>query len=168
MKFIRHRSSLFKLPANMAAIVGYLFLSLGVGIPIINQFTVLICLVVFVVEKKSYLVQFHTLQSAFVAMLAELFRSLGVLGISWGWNWFHWQDSTVQMLLYGVIYGLVLVQAVAAITGVLAATRWKTLCIPVAGQLTNWLLNRWKTGVNKEEYLSTVGNDGVGLKRKRK
>ncbi len=167
MKFVRHRSSLFKAPANFIAIIGYLFLSLGVGLPLVNQAAVLVCLVIFVLEKKSYLVQFHVMQAALVSVMIELLRSVGLFLVGWGWQLFGWQQNTVEILLSVVIYGLVGVQAVVAIVGVVTATRWKTFSVWVAGNITQWLLNQWPTGVKKEEYQDVSGDDGVGINLKR-
>ncbi len=166
MKFLKHDSSIFKLSAGLAAKIGYFVLALGVGLPAINQLVVLLCMAIFIVERKSYFVQINALQTAFVAMFVELLRSVGILGVSLAWQNFSLPDNVVQILLYAVVYGLMLVQVVVAVVGVLYTSRWRLVRFPVAGQLADWILSRWKTGVNKEEFLDLSGNDGVGLRRK--
>lgn len=166
MKFLKHDSSIFKMSAGLMAKIGYFILALGVGLPVVNQFVVLLCMAIFIVEKKSYFVQINALQTAFVAMLVELLRSLGILAVSLAWQTFSLPDSVVQVLLYIVVYGLVLVQVVVAVVGVLYTTRWRLIKFPLAGQLADWILSRWKTGVSKEEFLDPSTGDGVGLRRK--
>ncbi len=165
MKFIPHRSSLFKLSANMVSVAGYLLLAIAVGSPIFNHFAVFACLLLFVFEKKSYMVQVQAMQTAFVAMFVEVFRSIGIFAISWGWQMFGWQDATIHTMMSVLVYGLMLVQAVLAVLGSVNAVKWKVLLIPGISGLSNWILKR-STGVKKEDYLDNSENDGVSLKKK--
>ena len=166
MQFIKHKSGIFNFDANWIALVGYFILSIGLGFPAINQIAIMVCLVVFVVEKKSYMVQFHVVQAAFLGMFIELLRSIGIFVVSWLWQLLSLSENTVQMLLLGIIYGTVLTQAAISLIGIVSAFRWKIVKFPLVGRFTSWLLGRWPTGVKKEEYLSLSGKDGVGIKDK--
>lgn len=165
MKFIPHRSSLFKLTANLVSVAGYLLLAIAVGSPMFNHLAVFACLLLFVFEKKSYMVQMQAMQTAFVAMFIELIRSVGIFAISWGWQMFGWQESTIYTMMNVVIYGLILVQALVAVIGSVNAVKWKVIMIPGISKLSAWILSH-STSVKKEDYLDNSGKDGVSIKKK--
>ena len=80
MKYIRHESSIFNLPASVVGAAAYLLVGVGMLVPLVAQFSLLVALALFLLERRSQMARAHCLQATLLQALYNLIRAhLGVL-----------------------------------------------------------------------------------------
>ena len=151
-RYLPHTSTLMALPANRLSLACYLSLLLVGMIPVLQYVSWLIPLFLFLSERDSGLLRFHSLQAFLLGITFRVLSgALWVLGIfstaAAVFVPFLKLPAFLAPISVGFVSGLifvwgilVIVQLIFAILGMIGSAKWQERPLPLLGRLVNWIL----------------------------
>lgn len=149
MKYIKHESSIFKLPANVVGAAAYLLVAVGILVPLVGQFSMIVALLLFLLERRSQMARAHCLQAALLQVLYNLI----CLAVSFG---ITLVSSALGVSNQVILYVWPVLAALAvgmALVGVSASLRWRSVRLPLAAPIAVWMMKRWPSAIDRTAFL---------------
>lgn len=149
MKYIKHESSVFKLPANVVGAAAYLLVAVGMLVPLVGQFSMIVALLLFLLERRSQMARAHCLQAALLQVLYNLI----CLAVSFG---ITLVSSALGVSNQVILYVWPVLAALAvgmALVGVSASLRWRSVRLPLAAPIAVWMMKRWPSAIDRTAFL---------------
>ncbi len=153
MKYIRHESSVFNLSANVVGAVAYLLVAVGMLIPLVAQFSLIVALLLFLLERRSQMARAHCLQAALLQALYNLICMASAFGISLAGPAFGMTNETVIYTYTVLVWVLAMLVAGTALVGISASLRWRSVRLPLAAPLAIWLMKHWPGTIDRTAFL---------------
>lgn len=153
MKYIRHESSIFKLPASVVGAAAYLLVGVGMLVPLVAQFSLIVALLLFLLERRSQMARAHCLQAALLQALYNLICLAAAFGIGMAGPSLGMSNETVIYVYTVVVWVLAALVAGMALVGISASLRWRSVRLPLAAPLAIWLMKRWPSAIDRTAFL---------------
>lgn len=153
MKYIKHESSVFKLPASVVGAAAYLLVGVGMLVPLVAQFSMLVALALFLIERRSQMARAHCLQAALLQVLYNLVCLAAAFGLGMAGPAMGMSNETVIYVYTMLVWVLAALVAGMALVGISASLRWRSVRLPLAAPLAVWLMKRWPSAVDRTAFL---------------
>lgn len=154
MKYIKHESSIFKLPASVVGAAAYLLVAVGMLVPLVAQFSMLAALALFLLERRSQMARAHCLQAALLQALYNLICMASAFGISLAGPAMGMSNETVIYTYTVLVWVLAVLVAATALVGISASLRWRSVRLPLAAPIAIWLMKHWPGTIDRTAFLA--------------
>lgn len=154
MKYIRHESSIFNLPASVVGAAAYLLVGVGMLVPLVAQFSLLVALALFLLERRSQMARAHCLQATLLQALYNLICMAAAFVISRLVGPAMGMSGEAILSAYAILVWVLAALVVGmALVGISASLRWRSVRLPLAAPIAIWLMKRWPSAIDRTAFL---------------
>lgn len=142
-----HKSSIGNIDANLMALIAYGAAIVVIFIPGIKIISWLAPIVIYILEKDSYFVKFHSMQAFLINVIGIIFNIiiLMIIGGSMGMLFFRpfYYGALGTIVLAGIITAIVaIVITIFEIIAMIKCYQYKEYEIPLIGTLARKIVNK--------------------------